>query len=623
MSPCDAWLRRCVGWPALLLAGALAGCSSGSSDSAEGAAAGGVASVAEAAVPPADGGSGGLAATEPDRPTTAKDASRLLHQATFGPNTAAIDQVRQQGPRKYLLAQMDVPVSRYSYTLSANRHRSAMHTSGSRAFCNQASGAERDQCWRDYFSPLPVQWEFFRHAVGRDDQLRQRLAFVWAQIFVTSARELESSYGFAEYNQMLRDHAFANYRTLLEKVITSPFMGAYLNMANNDRSDPNENFAREMLQLFSIGPCALTEDGQLPGGKCNATYSNEVVRSYAYALTGWTYPDGGVDPWCDARCRGNDWRNPRYYRGVMIGKAAGHDDVARPLLSGIVVPGNRTPQQALALVLDSLMAHPNIGPFVGRQLIQFLVTSNPSAAYVGRVARVFRQGVFSDAHGSIGSGQAGDIRATIAAVLLDAEARDPAAATVAGYGRLREPAQYLAGAIRAAEGSTDAESIAPEWGYSGQMGQPPFQAPSVFNYYPPDFPLTGTALVAPQFGIESLNASLARINFANALIYWWSDRGSTPGTIPGATGTRISYARWESQISGTGDSAKIVDQLDELLASGRLGANAKAAIVAAMDVWNPSQTWLANQNPPSNWKRERVKTALYLILSSPHYQVQR
>ena len=247
----------------------------------------------------------------------------------------ALAEAMRQGPRKYLLAQMDQPVSRYSYSTSAGQRRSAIHTAGAMDFCQTVSGGQ-ENCWRDYYSSLPVQWEFFRHAVSNPDQLRQRLAFALSQIMVTSDRELDGTYGFAEYHQMLRDHAFGNYRTVLEKVITSPFMGAYLNMADNDPADPNENFAREMLQLFSIGACELEEDGSLRSGKCVATYSNEIVRNYAYALTGWTYPAGGVDPWCDANCSRSRWTNPRYYRGPMLAKASHHDQQPRPLLSGVV-----------------------------------------------------------------------------------------------------------------------------------------------------------------------------------------------------------------------------------------------------------------------------------------------
>ena len=614
-------LRRASGPLALLLAAVVVSACGGSSSGNGGASGRDAQAQAQVQVQAAaDGGSEGLATLEPDRATSTKDAARLLDQASFGPSEDALVEAARQGPRKYLLAQMDQPVSRYSYTGSASQGRSAIHTSGAMDFCHAAANGQ-EECWRDYFSSLPVQWEFFRHAVSNPDQLRQRLAFALSQIMVTSDRELDGTYGFAEYHQMLRDHAFGNYRVLLEKVITSPFMGAYLNMADNDPADPNENFAREMLQLFSIGPCELEADGSLRSGKCIATYSNEIVRNYAYALTGWTYPAGGVDPWCDGNCSRNRWTNPRHYRGPMVAKASHHDQQPRPLLSGVVAAANRTPQQGLAAVLDSLMAHPNLGPAIGRQLIQFFVTSNPAPGYVGRVGKAFRSGFYTDAYGSIGSGVAGDMRATMAAVLLDEEARDPALAQAAAYGLLREPVHYIAVALRAADGITDGDGLVADWGWSGQMSQAPFHSPSVFNYYPPDFPLVGSNLVGPQFGIDSVSASLKRINFANALIYWWGIAGSKPNpTIPGSFGTRIDLRRWEELIDSAG-SAGLVERLDELLVGSRLGAAQRQAIVAAMDEWTPAMTWLARDG--NSWQRERVRTAFYLVLASPHYHVQR
>ncbi len=571
-----------------------------------------------------DGGSGGVSANEPDVPTSTKDASRLLNQASFGPSADSLALVRQMGPRKYVLTQMDAPVSQYTYATTQSTLRARVHTSGSTAFCETLPEGDRDGCWRDWFAPIPVQYEFFRHAVANPDQLRQRMAFALSQIFVTSGRELDASYGFAHYHQMLRENAFGNYGTLLAKVSKSPFMGAYLNMVDNDPDAPNENYARELLQLFSIGPCELEQDGSLKTGSCVQTYSNEVVRNYAFALTGWTFPAGGVDPWCNAACQKQRWTRPRYYKGDMVPVQQAHDAHPRALLSGVTLPASRTPQQALDAVVASLVAHPNAAPFVARQLIQFFVTSNPSPAYVSRVATAFADGSYAQGGAAIGTGQRGDLRATIAAVLLDDEARGDAFARDARFGKLREPVQYLAGAIRAIDGQTDGESIGSEWSWSGQLGQAPFLAPSVFNFYPPDFPLAGTTMVAPQMGAESVNTALVRINFANALIFWWGERGqAASGNVADAIGTRVRFARWESLLQAPEDSPRVVDAVDELLLGGRLNATEKGAIVAAMDQYKPSMTWLANQDPPSNWKRERVKTAFYLMLASPQYQVQR
>ncbi|HOA95893.1 MAG TPA: DUF1800 domain-containing protein, partial [Quisquiliibacterium sp.] len=570
-------------------------------------------------------GTTGTATTLPDAPTTRLDASRFLHQSAFGPNEATLAQVQTQGPRKFLVGQFAAPVSRYAYTQPEYADRDQIHVYLG-DFCAQfaAGSVQRDNCWRDYYTSMPVQWDFFRQAVSGTDQLRQRVAFALGQIFVTSGVELYGAYGFAEYHQLLRDNAFGNFRDLLEVVTLSPFMGAYLNMVNNDGASPNENYARELLQLFSIGTCMLNGDGTLQSGSCIATYDNARVREYAYALSGWTFPPGGRLSWCNPVCNG--WQNPPYLRGQMQPVAARHDRLQRTLLSNVTAAAGRTPRQGLDAVLTSLMAHQNVGPFIARRLIQFLVTSNPSPAYVGRVAAAFNTGRFSDGPAAFGTGTKGDMKATIAAILLDPEARDPVVATGADYGLLREPAIYTANAIRAIDGYTDGDRLG-LWGWGAGMGQTVFNAPSVFNFYSPDFPLTGTTLVGPAFQIATTNTTFARINFANDLVYWWYNKGKglTPNpTIPGATGTRIDTSRWENLIvNAATDSIKVVDRLNELLVSGRLTSAEKQAIVTAMDEWKPTDTWLTDANNMSNWKRERVKTAVYLILSSPQYQVQR
>jgi len=577
------------------------------------------------------GTGGGTAGTDAkgetiaDVPTTRVDAGRFLHQSSFGPNEDTLLEVQTKGVRKALLEQFAAPVSRYAYTLPENAGRDQVHVYIG-DFCAQfaAGSPEKDNCWRDWYTTIPVQWDFFRQAVSGRDQLRQRVAFALGQIFVTSHVELSGAYGFAEYHQMLRDNAFGNFRTLLEKVTLSPLMGDYLDMVNNDGAAPNENYARELLQLLSIGTCRLNPDGSYESGRCIATYDNATVREYAYALSGWTFPAGGRLSWCNPLCSG--WQNPRYYRGSMVPVAARHDKVQRTLLAGVVAPAARTPQQGLAAVLDSIMAHPNVAPFIGRQLIQALVASNPSPAYIGRVSAAFNSGRYADAQGTIGSGIKGDMQATLAAILLDpdARARNPAAGT--DEGKLREPVVFMAGAIRALDGVTDGERLG-LWGWGTNMSQPVFNAPSVFNFFRPDFPLTGTRLAAPEFGILTTNTTFARINFANDLVYWWYNKGQglAPNTsIPDATGTRVSYARWEGLVSNPAtDSIKVVERLDDLLLAGRLTTAEKQAIVAAMDEWRPTDTWLSDASNLSSWQRERVKTAVYLILSSPQYQIQR
>lgn len=608
----------------LLLAGIfallLAACSGGGgSDAGKSAGTGDDAGFDQTGLPTSEP----VTSNEPDSPTDPIDAARLLQQASFGPSPALISEVSAKGARKFLIEQFAEPAARYTYTLAANRYRDQIHSDARTDFCAQFSGNGFNNCWRDWFSTVPTEWDFFRQAVLGRDQLRQRVAFALSQIFVISGKEVHAGYAVAEYQQMLRDDAFSNLRTILRAVTLSPAMGSYLNMVDNDGEAPNENYARELLQLFALGTCQLNRNGTLSGGSCEATYNNEIVRNYAYALSGWSYPVGGINPYCQA-CIGGG--NPAFFRGEMAAVPARHDGEARALLSGVTAPAGRTPEQGLDAVLDSLMNHQNLAPMFSKQLIQFLVTSNPSPAYIERVAGAFEAGVYSGGSTPIGSGTRGDMKATIAAVLLDAEARSADAATRADFGRLREPVMFATGAIRALEGQTDGYPLSHyQWGKG--MGQPAFQAPSVFNYYPPDFPLSGTALVAPQFGIENINTSLSRINFANALIYWWFNGGEglpPAADVPNAIGTNVKYTRLVALLENAEtDSIKVVTALNNLLADGRMPGEQMQTIVTAMDTWTPAHTWLSQGGRASSWQLERVKMATYLMLASPHYQIQR
>jgi Protein of unknown function (DUF1800) len=213
---------------------------------------------------------------------------RLADQASFGPTEALVSSIKAQGATAWVAAQMALKASSYTSGMGSAVHQ----YTGSGEFCD----GKGDNCWRDWSSTQPLVWDFYRNTVTKADQLRQRVAFALQQIVVINNFEVSGTYGFREYYNNLLDNAFGNYRQVLKKVALSPVMGDFLNNANNDKAAPNENFARELLQLFALGTCELASDGTLKGGTCTATYSNDVVRSYAYALTGWTYPAGGATP---------------------------------------------------------------------------------------------------------------------------------------------------------------------------------------------------------------------------------------------------------------------------------------------------------------------------------------
>ncbi len=522
---------------------------------------------------------------------TTRDAVRLADQGSFGPTEALVNTIKAQGATAWVTAQMALKTSSYTSGQGGAVHQ----YTGSGDFCADKG----NNCWRDWSSTQPLVWDFYRNAVSQPDQLRQRVAFALQQIVVVNNLEVDGTYGFRLYYNNLLDNAFGNYRQVLKKVALSPLMGDFLNNANNDKAAPNENFAREVLQLFAIGTCELNSDGSLKGGACSANYSNDVVRAYAYALTGWTYPSGGATSY-------GCWpvgMNCRYYGGDMIPVASFHDTAARTLLSGVAVPTGTAAPAALEAVLDSLMLHPSMAPFIGKQLIQHLVGSNPSPAYVARVANAFTTG----RHGSFGTGQRGDLAATVTAVLLDAEARGDAVSRSAG--KLREPAHMFAGVLRALNGRTDGDALAWWWGDS--LRQHVFRPPSVFNYYPPDYPVPGTTLVGPSFGIHSANAALERMNYLTYLLDWG---GSAPdASVPNAIGTRIDLSAF---LTDAPDAARLVDRLSMLALGQLLPSGPRAEVINAV-------SWWTSARDSANWQSNRVKTAAYLVFASPNYQVLR
>ncbi len=550
--------------------------------------------------------------------TTERNAFRLLQQTTFGGTEAGIAEVVKKGPKLWLAEQFAMPVSTFGYA-----NNDLIHKTTAKDFCNEQFAAgtpARDNCWRDWFSSDPLKLDFFYQASVGTDQLRQRVGFALSQILVVSDVEVHGTYGLSDYYQMLRDQAFGNYRDILKRVTLHPLMGEYLNMVNNDSSDPNENYARELLQLFSVGTCELNPDASLKGSTCIPTYDNNKVRDYAYALTGWTYPKGGIDPWCDrATNPWCGWTNPKYIKGTMEAVAAKHDSQPRALLSGISLAAGHTPEAALEAVLDSVMNHPNTAPFMSLRLIQSLVKSNPSSGYVQRVASAFTSGKFD----TFGEGKRGDLKATIAAIVLDAEARDDNSANTATAGMLRDPVIRMINSVRALNGFTDGERMG-KYGWGTALSQPVFNSPSVFNFYSPEYRLPGNASIyAPQFQLASANTNLAWPNFANDLIYWWYNKGeglSAKTDMLGTKGTKLNYAVFES---GAADPDALVARLDRLLTGGTLSPAARTAVVTALKEYTDKDTWLTQPDNSSTWQRERFRTAAYLLLSSPHFQIQK
>lgn len=546
------------------------------------------------------------AATEAgnDAPTGQFDAVRLAHQASFGPDEALVSEMRRKGAAKWVQEQMELDASRYTSGGNSDVHKNVNGTS----FCAQGAQARDETCWREYLSTDPLVRDFYRNATTRPDQLRQRTALALQHLLVISNVDVDGTYGFRNYYNALLENAFGNYRDVLRKVILSPVMGDYQNHVNNDKTAPNENFGRELLQLFTIGTCRLNADGSLAGGKCQPTYNNETVRSYAYALTGWTYPPGGSADWT---CQPVGANCP-FYSGDMAPKGFLRDNAQRRLLSDVVVPSGATAEQALDRVLDSLMQHPNIAPFIARRMIQHFTRSNPYGGYIRRVADAFESGRYTHTAGgstrTFGTGRKGDLAATVAAVLLDERARGEEGTAVAS-GLLREPALLFTGAIRALNGRTDGSVLG--WWWGAQLRQHIFRPPTVFNFYPPNYPVAGSALVGPEFGIHNANGAMERLNYLN---YLFDNGGSAPDpTVPNAIGTNVSFYEFKASAS---DPSALVDRLSQLVLGRNLNAASRQAVIDSVSFWNA-------QAHPDDWRDRRVAEAAYLVLGSPDYQIQR
>jgi uncharacterized protein (DUF1800 family) len=509
------------------------------------------------------------------------DTVRFLEQSTFGPTEALVASVQDAGFSSFLDAQFASPASSlgtYPVVLQAPAVK-----------CPTGSAPN---CYRDSYTSFLPAVQFFHNALLGNDQLRQRVAFALSQILVVSDGEVNSTYGMADYEQLLVNDAFANYRQILQDVTLSPAMGRYLNMVNNDKANaakgthPNENYARELLQLFSIGLVKLNPDGSVVMDANNqpvATYDQSVVDGYAAVFTGWTYP---TMPGTAQKPH-----NPTYYRGVMEAVETNHDTTAKTLLDGATLPAGQTAAQDMQGALDVLFQHPNLGPFIGRQLIQFLVTSNPSPAYVGRASAAFADN---------GSGVRGDMQAVVRTILLDPEARG-AVQSAPSYGKLREPALLAANLARALGVQSDGVYLR---NASAAMEQPVYQSESVFNFYPPNYPLAGTTLVSPPSTLLDSTSVLTRSNFIYALLF-----ATIPPdpTIPGATGTSASLTALGTTA---GDAGALADRLNALLMHGTMSAPMRQSVVNAVNAL------------PATDSVDRVRAAAYVVGTSAQYQVE-
>jgi len=469
-------------------------------------------------------------------PASDADTVRFLEQASWGPTPAEIARVKAMGFKAYLNEQFSLAPT--NVAKGSNYPDVAFPVDDQNQECPSSPpmfdpAYNQAVCVRDKFTMYPVHRTFFSTALYGNDQLRQRVAFALHQILVVSAiGELNRPSRITPYLQALDRNAFGNYRTLLADITLNPAMGLFLDMRLSTRTSPNENFAREVLQLFSIGTDVLNLDGtpqRDAQGNIIPTYTQADVNEFTRVFTGWNF----ATPFIGAT---TNYRDPMAPRG-----GTQHDTGAKTLLNGFTIAACsdtnvNCAQSDMTAVLNHLANHPNVGPFISKQLIQHLVMSNPSPAYVARVASVFN----NDCNGLYPQGctnTRGNLRFVVQAILLDPEARGDLK-TDPNYGKLREPAQYVTGFLRAFnvksfDKTTTSDGVLGLRGgtdFTGTLDQPIFQPSSVFSYYQPGYEVPGTKILGPAFGILSTTTTLRRANDINTLVFNGVSTTTTPTT---------------------------------------------------------------------------------------------
>ena len=533
-----------------------------------------------------------------DNPSFPDDADiiRFLEQSSWGPkgDRSDFNQVRSMGINAYLNQQFNEPVA--NIPKGSNYPDLTFPLDDPNQGC--PAGPDQATCIRDNYSIYPVQKTFFTNALSRPDQLRQRVAFALHQITVVSGLSpLDRPSWETMYLQALDRGAFGNYRTFLQEITLNPEMGDYLDMRLSTRTNVNENYAREILQLFSMGVNELNLDGTVKvdaQGVPIPAYTQTHVNEFTRLFTGWNFA-AAIGPGI------TNWRDPMVPRG-----GTNHDYNPKTLFNGVVTPqcssasgaANIACAQAdMTLGLDNIYNHANVGPFISKQLIQHLVTSNPSPAYVARVATVFNNNRTNPTQ----------MQEVVKAILLDPEARGNVK-TDPNYGKLREPIQYITNILRGFNATSD--GVIANRSAAGDLtltiDQPLFQPATVFSYYQPEYQVPGTGILGPAFGILSTSTTLRRANVANQLIYI-----GIPVNANTPTGTQLNLSSLEAQANNPGS---IADSLNALLLHGTMSTQFSNSIITAMNAIPTSD---------GSFARKRAQVAAYLVATSSQFDIQR
>jgi uncharacterized protein (DUF1800 family) len=542
-------------------------------------------------------------------PSSDEDAARFLLQAQFSASDAEIAAVRNKGYSAWLREQFAAPASPTGFDWLNARGYGAINSA-------------------EFFdTSYPGDYMVWNQLMTSSDAVRKRVALALSEFFVVSLTGLNfpwRSHALAAWWDMLVANAFGNYRKLLEDVTLNPAMGYYLNTKGNKKEDagtgraPDENYGREVMQLFSLGLYQLNVDGtekrDASGNKLES-YTQSDITNIARILTGWDFDQtqnvGTVEPVSNRTIP-----NTVYTRIPMRLTAANHSTLAATFL-GTTVPANTDGVAALKTALDTLFNHPNVGPFFGKQMIQRLVTSNPSAAYVARVASAFNNN---------GVGVRGDLQAVFAAVLLDEEARGPAGLTQNGFGKLREPIVRMVQwgrtfGIKSALGSW---KIGDTSNPAKQLGQSPLRSSSVFNFFrpgyvPPSTALSATLTPAPEFQLVNESSVGGYLNaMQNAIRNGiFVNAPDLPQRANNATDGYDITAAYTAELALVLDAAALVRRLNLLLCAGQMSAANQTLIVTALNA-----TPLTASSTDSA-KRARVAAAVLLVMASSEYLIQK
>ena len=528
-------------------------------------------------------------------PESSAVAARFLAQTTFGPTDNDIKTVRVQGYVAYLDDQLSAPSA--SHLAYMDNRLAQMKLT------NPSAGLSANQFYESYWL----------YAATSRAQLRERMKLALSEIFVISLLDSAvDARGAAAYYDMLGDNAFGNYRTLLEQVSLHPQMGRYLTHLANQKEDtntgrkPDENYAREVLQLMSIGTVMLNNDGTVRrdgSGTPIPTYTSSDISNLAKVFTGYS------------------WYHPTPTNSTFFGGSRNVDATVRPMILyanyhsvteksflGTTIPAGANGSNDLKVALDTIFNHPNVPPFMCHRLIQRFVTSNPTPGYISRCSAAFINN---------GSGVRGDLKAVIKAILLDREARDISLAATPSYGKLREPMIRLTNWMRAfGATSISGNYLITSTSANTSLGQSPLSSPSVFNFYrpgyvPPNTRLGDQNLTAPEFQIVDEVTVAGYANTIQTVI------GSGIGS---GTDVRSAYA---AEVAIAGDANTLVDRMNTMLLFGQMSPALRARIIESVNsIVVPAPT-ATNAATIATAKLNRAKLAIYMTMVSPEYLVQR